>query len=287
MISVIIPAYEKEDRVYNCLRSVCDQEYADLEILIVYRPGNDKTRDEIKRIQDPRIRIIEQTKKTGPGGARNIGIRESRGEYLGFVDCDDFIPPDFYRLLYDAIVANKADIAFGEMVAPRARGWKTLSQHNKDTCLSNFFDKYSRIKNGAAFDKLYRTDLIKQAGLYFQEGIFYEDNCWILSVFYHLKKLILVKGAVYQYTLSEKNADQKAALARDLLPAIDSMLLFCKAKAFDSRECRLVKKKILTTFAGGFINNVEDAKKFISILGMNFYIPYILAKNITRKMLFS
>lgn len=287
MISVIIPAYEKEDRVYNCLRSVCDQKYADLEILVVYRAGKDKTRDEIERIDDPRIRIIEQTEKTGPGGARNIGIRESRGDFLGFVDCDDFIPPDFYRLLHDAIVASDADVAFGEMVAPRANGWKILSRHNKNTCLRSFYEKYSRIKNGASFDKLYRSDFIKGTGLYFQEGVFYEDNCWLLSVFYYSKKLILVKGAVYQYTLSEKTAAQNAILARDVMPAIDSMLAFCKEKDFDRRECLLVKNKILTTFAGGFINNSEDVKRFISILGMNVYIPYILAKNLTRKVLFA
>ena len=100
MISIIVPVFESEKTIKRCLESILNQSYQDFEIVVVYKEGNDKTLDVINSLHDSRIRVVYQLQKSGPGGARNIGIDSSTGEYLGFVESDDFIEKDFYRKLY-------------------------------------------------------------------------------------------------------------------------------------------------------------------------------------------
>ena len=85
MISIIVPVFESEKTTKRCLESILNQSYQDFEIVVVYKEGNDKTLDVINSLHDSRIRVVYQHQKSGPGGARNIGIDSSTGEYLGFV----------------------------------------------------------------------------------------------------------------------------------------------------------------------------------------------------------
>jgi glycosyltransferase involved in cell wall biosynthesis len=285
MISVIIPAYEKEKYIYNCLKSIVSQSYTDLEIIVVYCSGNDKTLDEIYKIHDKRLKIIIQIEKSGPGGARNIGIKESKGDYIGFVDCDDIIDKDFYMLLYNTIIITDADMALGEILQQTKYGNKYFSAHIYNRCLTDFYEKYSIISNGAAFDKLYKSKLIKDNNIFFPEGIFYEDNFFTLCVFYFSKKIALVKNAIYIYNITEKSDEHIKVLRNDILPAAGIMISFCKYKAFSKRDFSLVRKKILIIFAGGFVTNFTNAAKMNTLLGFNIYLPYILAKNLIKRFL--
>lgn len=104
MISVIIPAYNIEDCIERCIRSVCAQTYRDLEIIVVDDGSSDRTADiaEELAISDSRIRVIRK-ENGGTSSARNTGIDNARGEYLGFTDADDFISPDMYEKLVSFI----------------------------------------------------------------------------------------------------------------------------------------------------------------------------------------
>lgn len=111
MISVIIPVYNVESYLKRCLDSVINQSYQDLEIILIDDGSTDnssKICDEYAS-NDPRVIVIHK-QNAGQAAARNDGINIAKGEYIAFVDSDDWIELDMYELLMQAIIDTKADI---------------------------------------------------------------------------------------------------------------------------------------------------------------------------------
>lgn len=112
LISVIIPIYNIKELLPKCVASVCAQTYSNLDILLVddgSNDGTDKVCDELQK-GDSRIRVFHK-ENGGSSSARNLGIKEAKGDYLGFIDSDDFIEPDMYEKLMQVILEKKCSIA--------------------------------------------------------------------------------------------------------------------------------------------------------------------------------
>lgn len=113
LISVIVPVYNIESEyLERCIRSICDQTYKNLDIILVDDGSTDGsgTVCDTFAAEDCRIRVFHK-ENGGSSSARNLGIREARGEYIGFIDSDDYIEPDMYELLADAIVRYDVPMA--------------------------------------------------------------------------------------------------------------------------------------------------------------------------------
>ena len=117
IISVIVPIYKVESYLKKCVDSIINQTMTDLEIILV----DDGSPDNCGKIcdayaeQDARIRVIHK-ENGGVSSARNAGLDICTGDYIGFVDGDDYIAPDMYKILREKITANKASIAIGAVV---------------------------------------------------------------------------------------------------------------------------------------------------------------------------
>ena len=114
MISVIIPMYNAEKYVEKCLKSIINQTYRDLQIIIVNDGSKDNSQaicEEIAKT-DKRM-ILINTENKGAGSARNTGIENAQGEYISFIDSDDYVCPDYYERLLHMIENTGADIAVG------------------------------------------------------------------------------------------------------------------------------------------------------------------------------
>ena len=113
LISVIIIAYNVENYIGKCLESVINQTYTNLEIIIVDDASTDKTSDICIEYQkkDDRIKYVKHKNNHGQAIARNTGLDNATGEYISFVDSDDFILPDYYELLYNNLQTTNADIS--------------------------------------------------------------------------------------------------------------------------------------------------------------------------------
>lgn len=107
LITVIIPIYNIMDCLERCVSSVCAQTYRNLEILLVDDGSTDGTGALCDRLaeRDGRIRVFHK-ENGGSSSARNLGLQKARGEYLGFVDSDDFIEPDMYERLMEQVKAG-------------------------------------------------------------------------------------------------------------------------------------------------------------------------------------
>jgi UDP-glucose:(glucosyl)LPS beta-1,3-glucosyltransferase len=115
LISIIIPAYNVEDRIESTLRSILAQDYVNIEIILVNDSSTDKTADlarDVLEKSNRTWRIIEHSKNKGVCGARNTGIDASMGDYLQFTDADDLMEISFISTLYRTSAKNKGDIAF-------------------------------------------------------------------------------------------------------------------------------------------------------------------------------
>lgn len=113
LISVIVPVYNIESEyLERCIRSICNQTYKKLDVILVDDGSTDGSGAICDKFaaEDSRIRVFHK-ENGGSSSARNLGIKEAKGEYLGFIDSDDYIEPDMYELLADAIVKYDAPMA--------------------------------------------------------------------------------------------------------------------------------------------------------------------------------
>ncbi len=115
-VSVIVPVYNVEKYLEECIESLINQTLTDIEIICINDGSTDNSLKILEELQkkDNRIKIINQ-KNSGVSSARNNGIENATGEYIGFVDSDDWIDSDYYEKLYNTAKKYNSDIAAGDM----------------------------------------------------------------------------------------------------------------------------------------------------------------------------
>ena len=222
LISVIIPVYNVEEYLARCLNSVVNQTYANLEILLV----DDGSSDQSSQIcddyaqKDSRIKVIH-TKNGGPSAARNCALKICTGEYIGFVDSDDWIAPDMYETLYDNLYSNNADIS----IVGYAMVWSS-GKIQKQSESSAFFtwshDKLmeewmgQRYFKGFMCDKLFRRELF--ASIRFPEGQNYMEDVAIgIDLYDQCDKAVYTGKCCYYYFQREDSATNIEFSERELI----------------------------------------------------------------------
>ena len=200
MISVIIPVYNVEKYIERCVKSVLNQTYQDFEILLI----NDGSTDNSGKIceelafKHEQIRLIEQ-KNQGVSAARNIGIEKAKGEFLTFIDSDDFIDKNYLKILFDSLIKNNADISCCEYQRIGDVEIKKIKYRNK----FYIFDKVDIIKLylgkelTGPWGKLYRKKVFSK--IYFPIGKRHEDIATIFKVILNAKKLVYTNDELYFY----------------------------------------------------------------------------------------
>ena len=159
-ISVIVPVYNVDRYLEICIDSLINQTYDNLEIILI----NDGSTDDSKLIcekylkLDKRIKLINQKNK-GVSSARNNGIRNSSGEYIVFVDSDDWVDLDYFERLYNAAKKYDSDIALATNIRVGKRKSKKRLNITEETVVSGLQDKFDicqQWKNECPTNKIYR-----------------------------------------------------------------------------------------------------------------------------------
>lgn len=284
LISVVVPVYNSEKTIKSCLESICNQSYKDLEILVVYLNGEDNSLQAIQSVRDKRIRIIEQVEKTGPGGARNLGIDAAKGEWIGFVEADDTIALDFYERLLNAAIENNCDIAQGEIIL-NGKQW-TFVKENK--ILENLEEKYSSLQNGASFDKLFKLDFVRKNNIRFSEKVRWEDNPFVFKAFY-FGKIVMVKGAVYYYNPTRWSDAYRQKLKNDIIPVCQEIMDFAGQCSLTESDLLLIKRKIVTNLVLSFIDDKEIYRSLMKMMDNSSFLRILHYKKVvkaTKKKIF-
>lgn len=208
MISVVVPVYNVSRYLDECLQSIADQFYSDWECILV----DDGSKDDSGAIcdrwvqKDARFRVIHQQNQ-GVSAARNNGIKASTGEYLCFIDSDDWVDPDYLKNLYDHIGA--AEIAVSGLVQEYDdhNGAKTIPSMTKvfamePSSVLDFVDLNKKFLLYGPVQKLYCRDIITRYDIHFPVGCAYgEDLQFNYAYLEHVKKISQVAKFDYHYRI--------------------------------------------------------------------------------------
>lgn len=208
LISVIVPIYKVEKYLDKCIRSIVEQTYKNLEIILVDDGSPDRCGEiaESWAAKDSRILYLKKT-NGGVSSARNYGIDNSHGEFLAFVDSDDYIAPSMYEELYKAIIDNAADMTVCDCNEVYEDGSPYLANSHRPllpyTCFSReeylwrLFKSISSLNYGVAWNKLYKAKLFEEAR--YPIGKINEDQFIIHYIVHKATKIVTINQKLYYY----------------------------------------------------------------------------------------
>lgn len=212
MVSIIVPIYNVAPYIEQCLNSVINQTYKDLEVLIVDDCGNDDSMSIVERIVKSyqgqiQFKVLHHEHNRGLSAARNTGISVATGEFLFFLDSDDSISLNCIELLLLAIgQSNDNQMAVGDVEVIGA-DWEMLRLKSgiyKTNLQQLYFNCRYFIP---VWNKLIKTSFLKEHNLLFEEGLIHEDYLWSFKVSCHLKQLAVINEKTYRYIRREGSLD--------------------------------------------------------------------------------
>lgn len=274
-ISVIIPVYNVDKYVEKCLKSIINQTYNNLEIIIVNDGSTDNSLMICEKIakKDKRIKIITQ-KNGGLSLARNTGIKNSTGDYIAFIDSDDYVSKRFIEVLYNTLIANNADISVCDYIYVDENDHKWSKTKKMNKIYSNI-DAIKDLFVGnqdtevMSWNKLYKKSLFLDNNILFPEGMIHEDNFTTYKLYYFSKSIALVDEKLYFY-LQRNNSimGKKFNVKRlNILLAIDETKQFFEKKKIDlSKEILCYKIKVSVTVFNNMIKDNYNGKEKYELL---------------------
>ncbi|MDR0968825.1 MAG: glycosyltransferase [Holosporaceae bacterium] len=271
-VSVIVPIYNVEKFLADCLNSVVNQTLKDIEIICVNDGSTDGSRKILEEFaaKDGRFVVIDQENK-GQGAARNLGLDIAKGEYIGFVDGDDWIELDFFEKLYNAAKKYNADMICGEIIRryPSSKcRYKLKFKGEKLYCLTTEKFKITESPRRCyIFNKIYKKTELDARCVRFPEGIFFEDIGFSIRALYFLKTLVTIPGAIYNYRVNYKSTTREMTdrKQQDLLSARRDFIQFSREHHIVCDEKFYIKRKIVYKFLSLPIMKVyewETIKKY-------------------------
>lgn len=208
MVSIIVPAYNVEPYIEKCITTLLNQTYKNIEIIVVNDGSTDHTFKVLKELEQQydKVKVVTQ-KNAGLSEARNTGIRYATGEYLNFVDPDDWVGEQYIELLTFAIKETGSDISvigmketFDDNIVFSDDG--TIKKYSNEDALKKMF--FQNEFDVGAMAKLFKANLFKHAQ--FKSGILYEDFDLIPRLFLSAKNGVAFNSSIQYAYLQRKNS---------------------------------------------------------------------------------
>lgn len=262
LISIVIPIYDIQEYLKSCIDSVIVQTYANLEIILV----DDGSPDDSPRIcdeyakKDGRIKVIHK-KNGGLSAARNAGLKAAKGEYVAFIDGDDYIASNFIEVLYKTCKDTGADISCtsfyrvysGKLVAPYKKS--DAQSFNNLEAIRDIFTAHS-LCEVMTWNKLYRRTLFADNDIEFPVGKLHEDNFTTYKLLYFAHTIAFVNQPLYYYIQRDDSIMGRLFNERRL----GVFEMFDEARDFFASK-------------GVVVNNELQSSKLLSTLGLlNDYV---------------
>ncbi|WP_099205072.1 glycosyltransferase family 2 protein [Scatolibacter rhodanostii] len=206
-LSIIVPVYNTEKYLEQCLESLIRQNALNIEIEIIVI--NDGSTDNSKQILDqyqktyPDIIKVYNQVNAGLSEARNTGIRHAQGQYIGFVDSDDYVNQDMFRLLYEKIKQADFDIVVSDIVYTFTDRQVQISSQVKEDIIDKDKIKASMLTiYPTVWNKLFKKELFEKDVL-FTKGVWFEDCDFLYRLYPYINKIGVVPEACYYYRQRE------------------------------------------------------------------------------------
>lgn len=265
-ISVIVPVYNVEKYLDKCIKSILNQTYTNLEIILV----NDGSTDNCGGICDyyaeidKRIKVIHQ-KNCGLSNARNTGLSVAQGEYIGFVDSDDWIEPIMYETLLNLSERYRADVStclIRKWTSGR-QNWPAQSTEEVNVLESKSAIEYmytGRLTGFSACNKLYTRNIFHIIN--FPENRIYEDAAIMYKVYYRANKVVYINQCLYNY-ISRSNSITKMRFSNK---RFDAVLNYQETYSYMEKNlpevCEILNNDYLKTLRNMVVDIVNENKLY-------------------------
>lgn len=276
LITIVVPIYNVENYINDCIQSIINQTYKNLQIILVDDGSRDncpKICDEYKQ-KDSRIEVIHK-KNGGLSDARNAGIEKANGKFICFIDSDDFINYEYVEKLYNLITKNNADISisnfkrvqdFKKEYLKEEEENKTEQIYTGKQMIENIYNKKLYVQSTVTWNKMYKTELFKTTN--FPYGKLHEDEYTTYKLYYNCKKVVMSSEILYYYryvpnSIMNKKFNKKRL---DGIAALEERLKFFQAKE-EKKLYNLTLVRYLTvlmihyTNCKMFLENSEEIQK--------------------------
>lgn len=307
-ISVIIPAYNVEKYIGECLESVLRQSFSNFEVVCINDGSIDRTIEIIEEYAkvDNRIRVINCKKNQGQSAARNIGLREAKGKYIFFLDSDDMIISETFEELFFCAEKNRVDIIFFNMdrlyngVIQEERNPQEFVEHQGIYDGKKMFSLFMKdnISRMVVWRQFYRKEFLEEEGILFYEGIFHEDVLFYLFSSLNAKRVMNLNKSYYIYRQREGSTmsviNEKRVCSQYIV--VKEIYKYWKAHSFSLEVNQAVEKYFEKVYSsliyyikacernGGFHNISYAEKSFFSLLSSSGKTLTILSEDKIKKL---
>lgn len=309
LISVIVPVYKVEQYLARCLESICGQTYRNLEIICVDDGSPDKSIDILNEFadRDSRIRVIRQTNQ-GQAAARNTALAVAKGDWISFVDSDDWVETNTYEICLSQ-VSNEIDVLVFSPLLEWEEGFSKEEREKIKKVYDRYF--YSGLNgltiinddvifrtDGTVWNKLFRHSLIKKHKLTFPAGHLYEDISFVLRFFLTdcRTAYYLPESQLYHYrqrkgsTMNETRG--RAGHPMDYLAVIRDLHSCLKEKGIEKKH-ELLLARIADTMLSAAVGStprkerkkiLQEGGKVVEEVGIAHHTEYEYISTVNRSL---
>ena len=210
--SIVVPVYNVEKYITDCLNSLINQTLGDFEVICVDDCGKDKSVEIIKDFiaKDSRIRLVHHESNQGLSEARNSGIKVAKGDYIICVDSDDWVQPELLELVNKAFEDHDVESVWfnARTIVEKTGNWSPLF-HPRIFLLKegwmNITAENFHLFPDVAWNKAFRRDVFEKYNLMYTKGIYFEDAEFHLRAFTNIKRIYYLNTILYNYRLRENS----------------------------------------------------------------------------------
>ena len=284
-VSVIIPVYKVEEYLPKCLESLINQTLKDIEIIVVNDGSPDNSEKIIKEYSKKDKRVVYIKKENGgQGSARNLGLKKARGEYISFIDSDDWIDNDMLESMYNKAKENASDIVMCGYKNVSSKGIeevfidKNIEKEFKNNSLNKFF------LTAMVWDKIYKKEFLINSKIEFiEDKVWYEDLEYSVTLISLTDKIDFVNKPFYNYLIREQSTMRNTNIIKnlDLIIIFDGIIDFYKNNNLYDKYYEELEFIAIDHFSSGMIRvikskgNIKDKravlKEYDKYLRKHFY----------------
>ena len=269
LLSVVVPVYNTADYLRDCVNSIVNQTYKNLEIILVDDGSTDASGlmcDDFAA-KDCRIRVFHK-RNGGLSSARNFGVKKANGKYLAFVDSDDYLEIDCYRQNIEILEKSAADVSCYDIFEVYPDEVKTRDHYEG---ISGVFYAENHLKLlfriwPLVWAKVYRTDFLIKNKLSFIEGLLYEDNPFVLGLWLRNPKVAIINRHLHYYRLQRPGSitTGRQVHTSDVFRMMDFVERDFKENGFDREFVWLIEWSIGNIF-WLYSSTPDDLRKSFSL----------------------
>lgn len=261
-ISVIVPVYNVEKYIDKCLKSLTLQTLQGIEIIIVNDGSLDRSIDIIEKyVKENPTKIKYYEKKNGGlSSARNYGIEYATGEYIAFLDSDDYVEINMYEEMYNLAKKENADMVECDFIWEWEYGKKVYDKRREYKTKEDMMKKPRVV----VWNKIYKRKILNKNKIRFPEGLIYEDMEFFYKLLPHLNKISYINKYFVHYIQRKDSISNKQTIkTEDIFKILDNIFDYYKEQNLYNqyeKELKYMKKRILLGSSLKRILKIKDAR---------------------------